>query len=42
VGIGIATKKIKDSLEDIAIKMLDHIIVAANGKYYSFQNGSLI
>jgi DNA repair protein RadC len=38
----LATKKIKDSLEDVAIKMLDHIIVAANGKYYSFQKGSLV
>ncbi|MFT4718161.1 MAG: DNA repair protein RadC [Rickettsiales bacterium] len=38
----LTTKKIKDSLEDIAIKMLDHIIVAANGEYYSFQKESLI
>ncbi len=38
----INTEKIKLSLENIAIKMLDHIIVAGNGKYCDFKEESLI
>ena len=36
------TKKIKDYLENIAIKMLDHIIVTKSGRYYSFQEDSML
>lgn len=36
------TLKIKESLENIAIKILDHIIISDNSRYFSFKEQGLI